>query len=645
MNPLPFYAAISFFVMALHGARGDELGAGDFNGKIKPVLQEHCFDCHNAKKHKGDINLEQFDSDLSMLKQHKLWKRVVEAVGNGDMPPDDDDFTPQHRESVVGGVTGVLALLDSGHPSLIDPGSSLVRRLSRSEYSFAMRDLTGLDMDFSKEVGMPEDSTGSNYANVAAALNLPPALLEKYFAAAELALTRLFGDPDLAWESAPDWARRPNERQVKEARARFFGDLAEDADRAGAAGFVTRFMRLAWRRPIEPAETDRLMAIYDTALAKDEPPRAALRKTLKPVFVAPDFIFRVEHDQDPVVGAAKVSDVELASRLSFFLWSSIPDEELLAAPLSEPEVLESQVKRMLADDRSKRLTDGFFLRWLEADKVTQARPSTEFFPTFNDQMKRTMLAEVVAFCDHLRTEDRPLLDLLSSDYTFVNSDLAKLYAIGGVDGKELLRVALKPEHHRGGVLGMGAVLAATSHTNRTSPTKRGDWVLGVILGNPPPPPPPDAGMFKDEDKNKKAPKDFREKLALHASDANCAGCHAKMDPLGFGLDNYNAIGEWRPTSAELNTSGVLPGGEKITGADGLRQILWARRDQFVRNLVGQMLRYALGRELKYFDEGQITHIQAAVAKDGTKFSAIVLAIAQSYPFQYRRNAELTTTKP
>jgi hypothetical protein len=294
---------------------------------------------------------------------------------------------------------------------------------------------------------------------------------------------------------------------------------------------------------------------------------------------------------------------------------------------------------MLADDRSKRLTSDFFLRWLEASKVSEARPSTEFFPTFNDQMKRAMRAEVEAFCDNLRAEDRPVLDLLDCDYAFVNADLARLYGIEGVTAKEVQRVALKPENHRGGVLGMGAVLAATSHTNRTSPTKRGKWVLDVIFGNPPPPPPPNAGMFKDENKSKKEPKDFREKLAQHAGDPSCAGCHAKMDPLGFGLDNYNAIGEWRPTSPELDTSGTLPGGAKFDGADALKKLVWSRRDVFIRNTIGQMLGYALGRELDYYDEGQITRIKAAADKSGGKFSALVLAIVSSYPFQNRRTIE------
>ena len=366
------------------------------------------------------------------------------------------------------------------------------------------------------------------------------------------------------------------------------------------------------------------------------------------MLVAPDFLFRTEEDRTPkktasnAKPAAKVSDVELASRLSFFLWSSIPDDELLAVAekgqLSQPDVLAAQVRRMLASPKAKALTDAMFMRWLGADKVTSARPTTEFFPTFNNDLKRAMRDEAQAFCDNLRAEDRPVLDLLDCDYAFVNADLAKHYGLPDVSGKELRRVALKPENHRGGVLGMGAVLASTSHTFRTSPSQRGRWVLDVILGTPPPPPPANAGQFKDE-KRVKEPKDFREKLAQHAQDASCMTCHRKMDPLGFALDNYDAVGQWRPTTADLDTKGELPTGERFGGTDELRKVIWKRRDEFVRNLIAQTLTFALGRDVEYFDEGQITKIKAAMEKDGLKFSSLILGIVNSYPFQYRRNAE------
>lgn len=636
-SPIVISALALWSAISVHGAEP---------GTLRPVLQEHCFKCHNAEKQKGGIDLTTFTDEKSVLKKFKVWQRVVEAVSNGEMPPDREKFPAPAGVALVQDVKRILARLDSDDPLVIDPGPSLVRRLSRAEYNFAMRDLTGLDMDFSVQFGMPSDSTGSSFENVAAALNLPPALLEKYFGAADLALVRLFGEADPAWDSKPDWARKPNAAQLKLARSAFFAGLPEAADRAASAKFVGQFARRAWRRTLEVTEVERLMKLYDAALAKGAAPRVALRQTLKPVLVSPEFLFRIELDRTPAkpvaggrMAAGPVSDLELAVRLSFFLWSSIPDEELLrlaeANQLSQPAVLTAQVKRLLADDRAKRFTSGFFMNWLAANKVNEARPSTEFFPVFNDALKRAMRAEVEAFCENLRTEDRPVLDLIASDYTFVNGDLAKLYGLTGVTAKDVQRVALLPEQHRGGVLGMGAILASTSHTHRTSPTQRGKWVLEVLFGNPPPPPPANAGMFKDE-KRSKEPKDFRDKLAQHASDPVCASCHAKLDPLGFALDNYNAIGEWRATSADLDTHGKLPTGEQLAGADDLRKLLWARRDQFVRNVIAQLLTYALGRELDYFDQGQITRIRAAAASEGDKLSALVLGVVNSYPFRHRR---------
>jgi hypothetical protein len=383
-------------------------------------------------------------------------------------------------------------------------------------------------------------------------------------------------------------------------------------------------------------------------LSKGDEPREALRKALKPVLVAPDFLFRIEEDRTPadvpagVKAAAKVSDVELASRLSFFVWSSIPDDELLAlaeqGQLSNRPALAAQVKRMLADPKAKALTDGMLMRWLGAGKVMEARPSTEFFPSFNSLLKRAMRDEVTAFCENLRIEDRPVLDLIQSDYTFVDAELARHYGLPNVNGKEFQRVSLKPDDHRGGVLGMGAILAANSHTFRTSPSQRGRWVLEVIFGTPPPPPPANAGMFKDEKRGKEA-QNFREKLAQHALDPNCAGCHRRMDPLGFGLDNYDAVGQWRASSADLNTTGVLPTGEKFSGADELKQVIWNHRDEFIRNLIGRTLTFALGREVDYYDEGQITKIKAAMEENGLRFSSMILGVVNSYPFQFRRNAE------
>jgi hypothetical protein len=244
--------------------------------------------------------------------------------------------------------------------------------------------------------------------------------------------------------------------------------------------------------------------------------------------------------------------------------------------------------------------------------------------------------EATTFFEHLRTEDRPLTDLLDADYTFLNADLAKHYGIGGVDGKAMQRVALKPEHRRGGLLGMGAVLAMTSHTNRTSPTLRGRWVLDVLFGTPPPPPPPDAGQIDDAKKGEA--KSFREQLAQHASQPSCLSCHRKMDPLGFALDNYDAVGAWRDRAGDkpLDTSGELPGGERINGAAELKELVKSRRDAFVENLVRRAMTYALARDLDGYDEAAVHEVRARVAREGYRTSALVMGVAQSLPFQYRR---------
>jgi hypothetical protein len=243
------------------------------------------------------------------------------------------------------------------------------------------------------------------------------------------------------------------------------------------------------------------------------------------------------------------------------------------------------------------------------------------------------------FFDMLRQEDRNVLELLDADYTYLNEELAKYYKIPGVTGKEMRRVPLKPEYHRGGLLGMGSMLALTSHTSRTSPTLRGKWILEVVFGTPPPPPPAEAGMFKDEEKGKE-PKSFREKLNQHAARASCASCHKKLDPLGFALENYDGAGVWRKDDKgrPLDTGGILPTGEKMNGAEDLKKVLLQHKSEFTHNLVEQLFVYALGRELDWYDDRSLNEVQADVEKDNGRFSTLILGIVRSYPFQQRRNA-------
>jgi hypothetical protein len=346
----------------------------------------------------------------------------------------------------------------------------------------------------------------------------------------------------------------------------------------------------------------------------------------------------------PKSRATMISDHALAVRLSYFLWSTMPDDELFAladaGKLSAPATLDAQIKRMLADPRAHALTDQFAVQWLMLWRLRSALPSRDNFPALTNSLKDAMQKETTLFFDNLRTEDRSVLDLIDSNYTFVNEELAKNYGIAGVSGKEMRRVSLKPENHRGGLLGMSSILTLTSHTDRTKPTARGKWILSVMLGTPPNPPPPDAGSFKDT-KQQHTPRNFREKLAQHASNPSCAACHKRIDPLGFALENYDAIGTWREQvgGQPVDNSGKLPGTAAFVGVDGLKQVLHAKQDQVVRNMVVQMMTYALGRQMEYEDELAIMDIADAMKHDDYKFSSLIRGVVMSRPFQFRRAEE------
>jgi len=624
-----------------------------FATDVKPLLQKTCYECHGEKKQKGGVELASMANEGAFIQKPRLLRSAIEQLELGEMPPDDDALAKADRTKLIAGLKQTLALLDSDAPALRDPGPALIHRLSRSEYNRVLRDLFGFEFDAVKIAGIPADSTGRAFDNIAAALQMPPEMLEKYFTATEALLAELWPEKDAIQKD--DYSSKERAKKAKAAAMK----LGLPADAGAAKQFLASFLRRAWRRPVQSAEVDRYVKVWENA-AKDGDLPGALRKALKPILVSPNFLFRIENDATPAAmrvafdsgkavasqlaaAAVRVSDIELASRLSFFLWSSIPDEELLSlaerGELSKPAVLEAQTRRMLADARASALTENFLAKWLQLDRLAAARPSTEYFPTFNDKLKTAMRAEVETFCNKLREDDRPVLDLLAADYTYVNEDLARFYGLTGVTGKDPQRVALKPENHRGGILGMGGILALTSHTSRTSPTLRGKYVLDVVLGTPPQPPPANVSQIDEgKKKNGKEAQTFREKLALHAEDPVCAGCHKKLDPLGFGLDNFDAIGAWRATGPNLDTHAELPGGRKFNGADELKAIVWEKRDQFVRNLIGQTLSFALGRELEYYDEGHITRIKAALEKNGGKFDSMIVAVVQSFPFQYRRDA-------
>jgi len=419
------------------------------------------------------------------------------------------------------------------------------------------------------------------------------------------------------------------------ARPMGVGDM-EPAARKIIENFATK----AYRRPVQKAEVDRLIKFYRAAIADSAPFERAVQLALRPVLVSPHFLFRIEKDAEPNNPQAvhPVGDHELAVRLSYFLWSSMPDELLTGlanrGELRKPGVLEAQVKRMLADPKARALTDNFAEQWLNLRSIPALDPDSKLFPEFDAMLKIAMVRETELFFEHIARDDRSVLEFLDSDWTFVNNRMATHYGIRGVVGSDFQKIKLT-DGQRGGVLMQASVLTLTSNPTRTSPVKRGKWVLENILGTPPPPAPPNV---PDLDEQQMLKGSLRQQMEQHRTNALCATCHQKMDPLGFGLENFDGVGSWRTMDGKypIDSSGVLPSGEKFNGPAELRKVLLAKADLFRRNLAEKLLTYALGRGLEYYDKCAIDDITRHLTANSDRFSALVIGIVRSDPFQKRR---------
>ena len=398
----------------------------------------------------------------------------------------------------------------------------------------------------------------------------------------------------------------------------------------------------AYRRPIADSDVSVLMKPY-TAF-RNRGFDTGIRMAMERILVSPEFLFRIEHDPSNLAAGApyRISDVELASRLSFFLWSSIPDDELLdlaaADKLKDASVLEQQVRRMLADTRSRALVTNFAGQWLYLRNVRSASPDLGEYPEFDENLRYAFQQETELFFQSMLHEDRSVLDLLNADYTFLNERLARHYGIPDVYGNQFRRVTLKDENRRG-LLGQGSILMVTSYSARTSPTIRGKWLLTNLLGTPPPPPPPNVPSLKDRGDDGKI-LSVRQQMEQHRANPACAVCHARMDPLGFALENFDAVGKWRTTSgagnAPIDASGVLPDGTKFEGPAGLRKVLLSHPDQFVDTVTEKLLTYALGRGLEYYDMPAVRKIVRDSASKDYRWSSLILEVVKSTPFQMRR---------
>jgi len=578
---------------------------------VGPFVKNYCTQCHGNKKKKSGLNFEAALKNPGNHTYRKHWKQAVGNVKVYDMPPDDEDKLPTdaEREQFLEWIDKIKYL------SPKDPGPFVIRRLTKVEYGNTLHDLFGLDRGVTQD--LPDEVFGSGYLN-----NLSSLQSEQFLAIAN----EVVDHPEMEKLFA-------GEKPAKGA------NLREEAKR-----FASSLARKSYRRPPSDPEIEVLLTVFDLARENQLDYEGALRLMTKAVLVSPQFLFitpakEVESDKKIV----PLDDYQLASRLSYLMWSTIPDAELTgfadSGKLSEPAVLKAQVKRMIADPRSRALFDGFGAQWLGLNDLETKTFDPDKFPQMTSEMRSAMYEEARLFFESIMRENKSVVSFVDSDYTFLNGTLATLYGMEKtVTGPEMRKVQLK-DPNRGGILGMPAILATTSFPNRTSPVIRGVWVLEQVLGEEVPPAPANVPTLEKQDQKVVANMTLRQRTELHLSNPTCANCHKVLDPIGFGLENFDAIGRWREeddTGGAIDARGELPGGKKFSSPKELKAIIAERKPELARNLTEKLLAYALCRPLEGYDEIVVDHLMETIAKNDYRMQTVISEIVTSYPFTQRR---------
>lgn len=592
----------------------------DFAKNVAPFLEAHCVSCHGNDGAEGGIVLEKYRDDASVQDDYEFWEKIIRLINAHQMPPADMPApTAKEITAVTASIEAELAKFDCSAEK--HPGTVTIRRMNKAEYNNTVRDLVGLDLKLAD--AFPSDDVGNGFDNMGDVLTIPPVLLEKYLDAAMTIADRVFEDPAAVSKVFPvPLDASTIEKKVETARQN-----------------VEAFAARAFRRPITSAEKDRLLAIMTHAFQRDASDAEILKTTVVAILSNPHFIFRVEQDDGASFddGVRQLSGYELASRLSYFLWSSMPDQRLfdLAASgeLQQSDVLQAESRRMLADPKSAALVDNFAGQWLQLRDVTRLTPDPTMFPTVDANLRSAMRRETETFFAAMIREDRSVLEFLNADFTYVNEQLAQHYGMPDVKGNEFRKVALTTG--RRGVLTHASILMLTSNPTRTSPVKRGKWILDNILAEPPPPPPADVPELEEGNETLGS---LREQLEQHRSNEACAVCHLTMDALGFGLENFDAVGAWRTQDGKftVDASGALPGGQDFDGAAELMQILVEDKyEEFCKCLAGKMLTYSLGRGLSSYDRCTVKDCVQSMKQNDYRFSELITAIVTSEPFTMR----------
>lgn len=634
-------ALFSYSVRAQHAAQ-------DPIKKITPILEKHCFSCHHDTKRSAGISLKNIfmginDTKALIVRDGKVWMNVVKQIESGQMPPrGQPQMSVEETETLVKNINEIL------YSSLraSNPGRVVIRRLSHGEYKNSVYQLTGVVYDAPSK--FPADgSGGAGFDNFASTLFFTPLKMERYYEAAEDVMDIAHADEVLWRKIVPESYEKSFWRRIGDWFANIFTtvDYSEDAIKT-AKEVVVPFASRAYRRFLEPVEQEKLLAlfrkVYEVSDA-DNRYDIAIKETFKAVLVSPNFLYRYEEELPVAIDHAyPLSSFELATRLSYFLWSTLPDRELFDAAyrgdLQDSVAITRQVQRMLRDPMAKNFAESFITQWFGVSSFRDTNPlDPERFPELTQSLRDAMYQEMVEYFYHILITKGSFLDLLDSDFTFLNEELAKHYGIDGVRGEQMRKVILK-NRTRGGVLGMGSVLASTSMPLRTSPVLRGKWVLEEILGTPPPPPPPDAGDLPEEaSTNKNA--SIRDLLTEHRANPACAGCHQKMDPIGFGLENFDPTGRWRKSYGEkpIIAWDTLPSGEVFDGPTELKKILVTKENEFARTLSEKMFVYAVGRNVGFVDELYIQTLVKNLKENCFNTEKFIIELVNLAPFRYKVN--------
>ena len=587
-------------------------------------MKERCVECHQGDDPDGEFDISQFTSGSHVVRKKNAWESVAKRVRQNEMPPEGSPSLNDAQKAAFHSwldsrpQEDLCSKLATDETQAWYRGYVMSRRLTRTEYLHSIRDLVGVSVDPNFDV--PSDgSGGEGFDTNGETLFTSPIHLEQYLAIASHVIEQAIS--------------KDNHGGLIDRS--LVTDASED-DLARAS--ISRFARLAWRRPVAAEEVDRLMTLYSGCRLREMAFVDSVAEPLKAILVSPNFLFVVE-SESAEGGVQKLTPHQLATRLSLLIWSSGPDALLLdeanAGRLDTDEQIIAQVQRLLGDPKSRALGESFGLQWLGLTNFrTSVRPDHEVFPEFSDELSADLYEEAIQTVAGVFRESGSLLDLLDAKHVVVNGRLASHYGLSLSPDSKWQRIETS-DRRRGGVLTLGAVLVSASYPRRTSPVLRGRWVLEEILGGRVPPPPPGVPTLEESVSEKVTT--LRERLELHREKVECASCHNRMDPLGFGLENYDALGRWRDSDNDIkiDSSGKLPSGEEFNGPEELKQLVMRRSGEFEHHFVRKLLGYALGRELNKFDDCVIQDCKKNLAQHEHRASVVLETIATSYPFRHR----------